>query len=99
MVKVPLSELLRIPKHRNKTIAWVGGTNKKVKHDCNKIHTLKESNKERVNDKETEIVVSQIPQIFLDSSVNQYLGSVEPFLSSILVNGKIFKNCMIDSGA
>ena len=28
IVKVPLSELLRIPKHQNKAIAWLGNTNK-----------------------------------------------------------------------
>ena len=43
--------------------------------------------------------MSQIPQIFLDNSINQCLGNVEPFFLSILVNGKTLKNCMIDSGA
>ena len=37
--------------------------------------------------------------MFLDNSINEYLGSVKPFLLSILVNGKSIKNCMIDSRA
>ena len=43
--------------------------------------------------------MSQIPQMFLDSSINEFLGSVEVFFLSILLNGKTLKNCMIDSGA
>ncbi len=37
--------------------------------------------------------------MFLDNSINQCLGSVEPFFLSILVNGKTLRNCMIDFGA
>ena len=37
--------------------------------------------------------------MFLDKSVNECLGIVEPFFLSILVNGKTLKNCMIDFGA
>ena len=98
-VKVPLSELLRIPEHQNKAIAWLGNTDIRVSQDCNENHDPKEGNKEEVKDKEFEVVVSQIPQMFLDSSINQFLGSVEPFFLSILVNGKTLKNRMIDSGA
>ena len=35
--------------------------------------------------------------MFLDNSVNQCLGSVEPFFLSTLVNGKTLRNCMIKS--
>ena len=37
--------------------------------------------------------------MFLDSSINECLGNVEPFFLSILVNGKMLKNYMIDSSA
>ena len=37
--------------------------------------------------------------MFLDSSVNEFLGSVELFFLCIIVNGKTLKNCMIDSSA
>ena len=37
--------------------------------------------------------------MFLDNSVNECLGNVEPFFLSILVNGKTLKNYMIDSSA
>lgn len=99
IVKVPLSELLRIPEHRTKAIAWLRDTDIKERHDCNENHHHKERKKEEMKDKEDEVVVSQIPQIFLDSYVSECLGSVEPFFLSILVNGKTLKNCMIDSGA
>ena len=69
----------------------MGDTDKKVRHDCNKNHNPKERNKEKLKDKEAEVVVSQIHQMFLDSFVNQCLGSVEPFFLSILINGKTLK--------
>ena len=85
-----MSKLLRIPEHQTKAIAWLKDTNIEVRHDCNENNNPKESNKEKIKDKEVEVVVSQIPQMFLDSSINQCLGSVEPFFLSILVNGKTF---------
>lgn len=90
-VKVPLSELLRILEHQNKAIAWLRNTDIRVSQDCNENHSPKESTKEEVKENEAEGVVSQIPQIFLDNSVNQCLGNVEPFFLSILVNGKTLK--------
>ena len=69
-VKVPLSELLRIPEHRNKALAWLGGTDIKVRHECNENHNPKERSKEKVKEKEAKVVVSQIPQMFLDNSMN-----------------------------
>ena len=80
-------------------MTWLGDTDIKVRQDCNENHDPKEGNKEKVKDKEAEVVVSQIPQMILDISINECLGSVEPFFMSILVNGKTLKNCMIDSGA
>ena len=64
-----------------------------------KVIFLKGVKSGKVKEKETKIVVSQIPQMFLDNSVNECMGNVEPFFLSILVNGKTLKNCMIDSGA
>lgn len=98
-VKVPLSKLLRIPKNQNKAIAWLGNTDVKVSQDCNENHSPKESSKEKVKENEAKVVVSQIPQMFLDNFVNQCLENIEPFFLSILVNDKTLKNCMIDSGA
>ena len=92
-----MSKLLRIPKHQNKAIAWLGNTDIRVRQDCNEIHDPKEENKENVKEKEVEVVVSQIPYMFLDSSINECLGNVESFFLSILVNGKTLKNCIIDS--
>ena len=69
-VKVPLSELLRIPKHRDKSIAWVGGVDKKMKNDSNENHTPKDGSQNKMKDRELEVFVSQIPQIFLDNYVN-----------------------------
>ena len=69
-VKVPLAELLRIPEHQNKAIAWVGGVNEKVNYDCNKSHIPKDNSKEKVEEKETEGVISQNTQMILDNSIN-----------------------------
>ena len=41
IVKVPLSKLLRIPEHRDKAIAWVGGMDKEARNDNNERHTPK----------------------------------------------------------
>ena len=50
-IKVPLSKLLRIPKHRDTAIAWVGGVDKKMRDDCNENHTPKDNSQEKVKDK------------------------------------------------
>ena len=39
----------------------LGDTNIKVRYDCNGNHNPKESNKEKMKDKEAKVVVSQIP--------------------------------------
>ena len=70
IVKVLLSELLRIPEHRDKAIAWVGGTDKKMKNDWNENHTPKDNSQEKMKDREPEVFLSQIPQMFLDNFVN-----------------------------
>ena len=95
IVKVPLSKLLIKPEHRDKAIAWVGGVDEKASHD----HNLSQNPKEEDGKMETDGVVSQIPPMFLDVSVNQCPRSVEPFFLSIIVNGKNLKNCKIDFGA
>lgn len=47
-----------------------------------------------------EEIISKIPQIFLNANVvNGALGIVDPFFLSLMINGKLLKNCMIDSGA
>ena len=98
-IKVPLSKLLRILEHWDKAIAWLGITNVKVSQECNENHVPKEVKKEKVKEHENEVVVSQIPQMFLDNSVNECLGNVKPFFLSILVNDTTLKNFLIDSGA
>ena len=59
--KVPLSELLRIPEHRDKAIAWVGGVDKKMKNDCNENHTPKDNSQEKMKDREPKVFVCKIP--------------------------------------
>ena len=78
-IKVPLFELLRIPEHQDKAIAWLGSTDVKVTQECNENHVPKEVKKEKVKEQETKVVVSQIPHMFLDNSVNECLRNVEPF--------------------
>lgn len=79
-VKVPLSELLRTPEHKRKAIAWEKGVDKKVNNDCNTNQIPNEPEKES----KIEVVMSQIPPIYLDDSMNQCLGSVDPFFLSII---------------
>ena len=43
--------------------------------------------------------MSQILQMFLDDSRVAYIEDIDPFFLSLIIKGKIFKNCMIDSGA
>ena len=62
MLKIPLSKLLRIPKHRSKAIAWVEGVD--TKHDCIENHTTKEDQKEKRKEVEKESSVSNSPNVF-----------------------------------
>lgn len=43
--------------------------------------------------------MSQIPQMYLDNSSVAYIENIDPFFLSLIINGKILKNCMIDLGA
>lgn len=90
-VKVPLSELLRIPEHKEKAIAWVDNIHNSVTCDEPQAKALKGEG--------TQGITSQIPPIYLDSSVNASLENIDPFFLSVLVNGMKLRNCMIDSGA
>lgn len=94
-IKVALSQLLRIPEHKRKTIAWEKGVDNKVNHDCNTKQIPDEPEKEL----ETKVFMSQIPPMYLDDSVNQCLGSVDHFFLTIIINRKTLKNYMVDSGA
>lgn len=44
-------------------------------------------------------MVSQILQIYLEDTVDESLESVDPFFLSVIINGGVLKNCMIDFGA
>ena len=37
--------------------------------------------------------------MYLDSAVTPYTEDIDPFFLSLVVNGKVLKNCMIDSSA
>jgi predicted aspartyl protease len=43
--------------------------------------------------------MSQIPQMYLDNSSTTYIEDIDRFFLSLVINGRILKNCMIDSGA
>lgn len=42
-------------------------------------------------------IISQIPQIFLDDSSVAYIEDIDPFFLNLIIKGKTFKNCMIES--
>ena len=95
IVKVSLLDLLRIPEHKDKALTWVGSVRENVDLNCNS----NESSKEKKEPIEMEGVVSQIPLMYLNDSVNWCLQNADPFLLSIIINGKTLKHYMIDSSA
>ena len=94
-VKVPLSELLRIPEHKEKTFSWVGCIKDGVNPDSDVENALEDKG-ETV---EVKGVVSQIPPMYLDESINQCEQDIDPFFLSVIIKGHVLKNCMIDVGA
>ena len=50
-----------------------------------------------MNGNKEEMLTSEIPQIFLNASSSPNV--VDPFFLSLIINNKMLKNCMIDSGA
>lgn len=100
-IKVPLQEMLRIEEHREKAMAWVKSASHLVEVENENIsHNTKERKiRNEAKDKELEGLVSQIPQIYLEDIVGESPENVDPFFLSVIINGGVLKNCMIDSRA
>lgn len=96
-VKVPLSELFKIEEHTNRAMAWIIKVGLKVVEGSKNLVNDKESPSQK--SKDCEGVVSQIPPMYLETTPTPYIEDIDPFFLSLVVNGKVLKNCMIDSGA
>lgn len=98
-VKVPLLEMMRIEEQKEKALGWVNGvtpTNTQSVSKADKlISFVNDSNENQCGE-----IISKIPQIYLDTNVVTTMsGIVDPFLLSLVINGKHLKNYMIDSRA
>ena len=96
-IKVPLSEMFRIREHKSKAIEWISGVGKHTDAIPRKV--VDEKVKPIPKIKEPEGIVSQIPPRYLDNAMTSIVEYIDPFMLSLIVNGKTLKNCMIDSGA
>ena len=97
IVKVPLSEMFRIEEHKSKALEWINGVGK-----CTNVvprRITKEKTKCTPKRKESKGIISQIPLRYLDNAMKFVVEDIDPFLLSLVANGKTLKNCMIDSGA
>lgn len=67
-IKVPLLEMMRIEEHRLKTLEWVNGFSsievQEIRKDDKHIASLEDTHETK-----NEEIISQIPQIFLDTNV------------------------------
>lgn len=98
-IKVTLLEMMRIEDHRLRALDWENGVSSIEVQEMSRSDKHVASLEDTLDNKNEEIV-SKIPQIFLDTNVvNIASGIVDPFFLSLMINGKILKNCMIDYGA
>ena len=96
-VKVPLSEIFRIQEHKSKALEWINGVGQYTNATSKRI--AKEKVKPIPKPKEPKGIISQIPPRYLDNAMTLVVEDIDPFLLSLVVNGKTLKNCMIDSRA
>ena len=96
-VKVPLSKMFRIEEHKNKALAWIKGVGQK--NDVGTKRVVDEKAKIAPKYKECECVISKIPTMYLDNVATSYVEDIDPFFSSLVVNGKTLEIIMIDLGA
>ena len=96
-IKVPLLEIFRIKEHKSKAIEWISGVGKHT--DAMPKKVVDEKVKPIPKIKEPKGIVSQIPPRYLDNAMTSVVEDIDPFMLSLIVNGKTLKNCMIDLGA
>ncbi|GLJ35085.1 hypothetical protein SUGI_0706010 [Cryptomeria japonica] len=83
-VSVPLLEMMKFPEYREKTL--------KVINDVSKEKTKEHrQNGQNSND--------PIPTIYLGSTITKNPSQFDPLYLTLMINNKMIKNCMIDSGA
>ena len=97
IVKTALSEMFRIKEHKNTALEWINGV-RKITH-IGLRNGVEDKVKNTPKPKECEGIISQIPPKYLDNTMTSFVRDIDPFLLSLIVNGKNMKNCMIDSGA
>lgn len=98
IVKNPLLEMMRIEEHKVKALSWVKGAFSSNTQSSTKANEIV-SGGDSIENQCSEII-SEIPQIYLDANAANVISRiVDPFFLSLIVNGKLLRNCMIDSGA
>lgn len=83
-VFVPLLEMMKFPEYREKTLKVINGVSKE------------ETKEHKQNSQNND---NPIPTIYLGSTITKNPSQVDPFYLTLMINNKMIKNCMIDSGA
>lgn len=86
-VTVPLIELLKIKEHREAALSLFSNIS-----DSNTVLPTGSYK----NGKDQEF---QTPEVYVGTTITQEPSQVDPFYVTLLVNNRLIKNCMIDSGA
>ena len=97
IVKIPLFEMFKIKEHKSKAVEWINSI--KQHDDALPSKIVDENVKIMPEVREPKGIFSQIPPKYLDNAMTAVVEDIDPFMLSLIVNGKILKNCMIDSGA
>ncbi|HEX4852156.1 MAG TPA: reverse transcriptase-like protein, partial [Puia sp.] len=88
-VSVPLMELMKVEEIKNRTISLISGVPFRVKQN-----DQTQGEKQVMCNEEDET-----PEVYLGMTMTKCPSQVEPFYVSLVINGKIIRNCMLDSGA
>lgn len=87
-MSIPLLEMMKIKEYRDSVVQLITNGNEKHMNYENEVATKTISRQEKGN----------IPEVYL-SDVLTNSPQVDPFFTTLLINKKLLRNCMIDSGA
>lgn len=78
-------------------MALINGATKAWEYE--RVSTQPQVSGNQVSDEVMEGDIGEIPQIYLGSTVTSFLSNIDPFYVTLIVDGKLLNNCMIDLGA
>jgi len=88
-VSVPLMELMKVEEIKNRIVSLISGVLCQAKQNDET-----QGKRHAICNEEDEV-----PEVYLGVTMTKCPSQVEPFYVSLVINGKVIRNCMLDSRA